>query len=96
MGAPPRTGWRYDPTVNLGHILTMGSMLVALSGGWMAITARQEFSDSRLERIEQQMGIMTQLMERSTRSDAIMESVRADLAETRRRIERLERGGKGE
>ena len=62
----------------------------------MAITARQEFSDSRLERIEQQMGIMTQLMERSTRSDAIMESVRADLAETRRRIERLERGGKGE
>lgn len=109
MQGAPHTGseWRFDKTLNFGHVLSAAAFSGALLTGYATLGAkvesvqtqmgsRFEYVERQMGAVERQMGTVTQLLERSTRNDALMETVRAELAENRRRIERLEHGGRGE
>lgn len=40
MPTPPDNRFRFDKTVNLGHILTMGMFLVTIMAGWNMMDKR--------------------------------------------------------
>lgn len=67
---------RFDPTVNLGHIISAGTMAIMITMGWSQLS-------SRLEMVERQVAGMSALIERSIRTDT-----RVD--ELSRRIEEIE------
>lgn len=78
QGAPPRPpGPRFDPTINLGHLLTMAGMLATMIAGWSQLSTRIEY-------VERQMTAMTTVIERGIKADARLEEIG-------RRLERLER-----
>lgn len=68
---------RFDPTVNLGHLLSMGTIGAALIGGWYV-------ADYRLSAMERQL---TQL------STIVVQSARIEerLKDHARRLDWLER-----
>lgn len=72
---PPRKV-SFDPTINLGHVLTMLTLLGGLAAGWSSL-------NTRLDYVEKAMGNVADLVTRSVRAD-----VRLDNFE--RRMERIE------
>ena len=67
----------FDPTINLGHIMTLTGVMVAIIGGWYSFNAR-------LELVERQIARQTVILELSIRSE---EQIKALIG----RVERLER-----
>lgn len=60
----------FDPTINLGHVLTMGMItMTIIAGGW-GVTQNINNVDLRVAAIEKQIGTMSRLMESSIRADA--------------------------
>jgi len=58
----------FDPTINLGHVLTMGAIIVTLVMGWSQL-------NTRLEYVERQVAAMTTLIEKSIRADMRLDAV---------------------
>lgn len=69
---------RWDGTINLGHLLTMGAMILSLFLGYTTF-------DKRLTLVEAQMARQTEVLDRSIRFDEQMRAVRE-------RVDKLERG----
>lgn len=53
---------RFDPTINLGHIISAGSFAIMMAMGWTQLS-------SRMEMVEKQVAGMSALIERSIRTD---------------------------
>jgi len=66
----------FDPTINLGHLLTMGALVGTVIMGWAQLS-------TRLEYVERQVATMATLMEKAIIADA-------KLGELERRIQRVE------
>ena len=66
----------FDPTINLGHILTMISMGAALVTGL-------SWTNTRLTLLEQQVGALAQIMERGVRTDERQQALE-------KRVDRIE------
>ncbi|MFG1433370.1 hypothetical protein V5F44_21080 [Xanthobacter sp. V2C-8] len=71
-GAGKSTKARFDGTVNLGHLLTMATMLGTLVMGWSTL-------DKRLSLVEAQMMRQTEVIDRSIRTDEQLRSIRERL-----------------
>lgn len=71
------SGPKFDFTVNLGHIVTFGMLLVTMVGGWVSF-------DGRLKAVETTLATATQ---------TLIEQVKQgrDLAALEDRVTRLER-----
>lgn len=63
---------RFDGTINLGHLLTMATMLGTLVMGWSTL-------DKRLSLVEAQMMRQTEVIDRSIRTDEQLRSIRERL-----------------
>lgn len=63
---------RWDGTINLGHLLTMATMLGTLVMGWSTL-------DKRLSLVEAQMMRQTEVIDRSIRTDEQLRSIRERL-----------------
>ena len=68
---------RFEPTINLGHIITLGGVICAIAGGWYAF-------DYRLTAIEGQVRMLSTVVIDNARMD---ERVR----DHGRRLDNLER-----
>lgn len=68
---------RWDGTVNLGHLLTMGAMLLTLMMGYSTF-------DKRLSLVEAGMARQTEVLDRSIRFDEQLRAVRD-------RVDKMER-----
>ncbi len=68
---------RWDGTINLGHLLTMGAMILSLFLGYTTF-------DKRLTLVEAQMARQTEVLDRSIRFDEQLRAVRD-------RVDKLER-----
>lgn len=76
---------RFDPVINLGHIISATTMIATMAMGWSQLS-------SRMEMLEKQVAGMNQLVERSIRSDARLDGlerrvvdIEQDVAEIARR-----------
>lgn len=52
-----RKGLHFDPTINLGHILTAGVFLASTMAAWFSLNARVDvlaINDTRIERVLEQ------------------------------------------
>ncbi|WP_454917262.1 hypothetical protein [Xanthobacter sediminis] len=76
-GAGKSTRARFDGTINLGHVLTMATMLGTLIMGWSTL-------DKRLSLVEAQMARQTEIMDRSIRTDEKIQAIKD-------RVDKLER-----
>lgn len=74
---------RFDPTINLGHLITMGSILITMVAGYTSLNARVGV-------VEAQITAMTTLMERSIRADEQLQSLKSEIERQGMRIDRLE------
>lgn len=61
--------FRWDGTINLGHVLTMGAMLATLFMGYTTF-------DKRLSLVEAQMARQTEVLDRSIRFDEQLRALR--------------------
>lgn len=66
--SPGRRGAVFNPEINLGHVLSASTMIVTMIMGWTQLSGR-------VEMLERQVVGMTQLVERSIRSDARLDEV---------------------
>ncbi|MGA0564185.1 hypothetical protein ACO2RV_17200 [Ancylobacter sp. VNQ12] len=74
---------RFDPTINLGHVITMGSVLATMIAGYATLNARMGV-------VEAQITTMTTLMERSIRADEQLQTMRTTVDKLEDRLERVE------
>lgn len=67
---------RFDPTINLGHLISLGGVIVTIIGGWYVMDHRLSALERNFEKL----------------SDAVVEWVRLDerLKDHGRRIDKLE------
>lgn len=77
-GSGRSTGARFDGTINLGHVLTMATMLGTLIMGWSTL-------DKRLSLVETQMARQTEVLDRSIRTDEKLQAIRERLDKIERR-----------
>jgi hypothetical protein len=68
---------RFDPTINLGHLLSLAGVTIAVAGGWYV-------ADWRLSALERQMERLSAVVTESARNDE-------RLKEVKRRLDSLER-----
>jgi hypothetical protein len=79
----PVAGVKFDPTINLGHILTFMGMVIAVFTAWMTI-------DKRVTTLEESRA--TQVVIDKAQDQAVheqMESIRATMVDIKRGIEKL-------
>jgi hypothetical protein len=67
---------RFDPTINLGHLISAAVVISAIVGGWYV-------SDYRLTKVEQKLDALSTLVVEAARVDERMK-------EFSRRLDRLE------
>lgn len=67
---------RFDPTINLGHLISLGGVIVAIVGGWYVMDHRLSSLERNFEKL----------------SNAVVEWVRLDerMKDHGRRLEKLE------
>ena len=75
-GRPPA---RFDPTINLGHIISAGTMVIMMTMGWSQLS-------SRLEMVEKQVAGMSALIERSIRTDTRVDELSRRIGEIEQRV----------
>lgn len=68
---------RWDGTINLGHLLTMGAMILSLFLGYTTF-------DKRLTLVEAQMARQTEVLDRSIRFDEQLRAIRDRLDKVER------------
>jgi hypothetical protein len=75
---------RFDPTVNLGHLLTFGGFIVSGLVAFFSVKGELGTVGDRVGRIETQLERVAQLMVSGARQDA-------EIGELRRRMDRIDR-----
>lgn len=75
---PPRRV-KFDPTINLGHVLTAGVFLASAGIAYATVTARLDVNEREITRVERQAGEKVDRIER--RFDEDQRRDRESLAE---------------
>lgn len=76
--------FRYDPTVNAGHVLTALSMVGAVAGGWFMVRADINNLDFRMSKVETAVDKLTTVIVTDARQEE-------KIAALERRLERVEK-----
>ncbi len=93
-----RRGVRFDPTINLGHVLTGGIFLVSTIAAWVSLDARVAQTAKDLMRVEDASAratvkVESVLMEKITSIQAGMNQTQVRTADDVREIKTLMRDG---
>lgn len=88
----------FDPTINLGHILTAGTFLVVAAAGYATMDARvssleREQKTQKTEQRETVVNAETRLLARITEQRAAMDQTQVRVADDIREIKTLMRDG---
>ena len=75
-------GLKFDPTVNLGHLISLGGIVAAMVTGWVSLS-------SRLESVERQLARQTTVIEVSIRQEEQLKSLRESVLALQSRLELL-------
>lgn len=73
-------GPRFDGTINLGHVLTMGGMLITMAIGWANF-------DGRLRAVEKTLETATATLVEQVRQGAELSAVAERVARIERQLE---------
>lgn len=70
----------FDPTINLGHVITMAGVLLAMVSGWYTVRTQLTVLTLRIDTVDDEMRRITDLLqkqnEHNTRLSVLEESVR--------------------
>lgn len=98
-------GPRFDPTINLGHILSAGVFLVSAGAAWMNMDARVSRAESEIATLKQRDGdlakdakeaavtVENRFMREVTNQRAHMDQTQVRVADDIREIKTLMRDG---
>jgi hypothetical protein len=75
-------GLRFDPTVNLGHLISLAGIAAAMVTGWVSLS-------NRLESVERQLARQTIIIEASIRQEEQLKILRETINGLQARIEAL-------
>lgn len=85
---------QYSPTINLGHLLQIGSLIVAVTGGYFMMDARTEANRMEITKLQasrQQDEVRIRTLEtNAARSDERLQSILGLLNRIDARLERIE------
>lgn len=95
---PPGRRIAFDPTINLGHIITAVTFLVVSTAGYVTLDSRvgaieREQRAERTDRREADVGAETRLLTRITETRAHMDQTQVRVADDIREIKTLMRDG---
>lgn len=95
-----RTGGRvhFDPTINLGHVLTVLTFLITATAGYVALDSRvanleRSQQEERAQRRESDVGIEARFMREVTQQRAHMDQTQVRIADDIREIKTIMRDG---
>jgi hypothetical protein len=80
----------FDMTVNLGHVLSMSAFLVAGGGAYYGTKLQLDFMLQRMDRMEQQITMLTNVTVQLARQDERLTNLGTGLMSLGVRVERLE------
>ena len=88
----------FDPTINLGHVLTAGTFLISTVAAWVSLDARVVQQGKDIDRTQTQTGrevvrIETQLMNRINEERARIDQTQLRTADDIREIKTIVRDG---
>lgn len=70
----------FDPTINLGHVITMVGVMLAMVSGWYTVRTQLAVLTLRLDTVDDEMRRITDLLqkqnEHNTRLSVLEEAVR--------------------
>lgn len=75
----------FDPTVNLGHLITFAGFLLTIAVGWSELDKRVSLAEAELSAAKQQQ------RELDARYREMLSEMRSDMKEMRRALEDLAR-----
>lgn len=93
-----RRGVHFDPTINLGHVLTATATLTSVIAAWVTLNTQVTQLAKDLSRVEQQSGVgtvrvETLLMQRIQDERARLDQTQVRTADDVREIKQLMRDG---
>ncbi len=83
----PRKRVRFEPTINLGHVLTFVGFLMTIAAGWQAMSTRVALVEQRTSAIEQRS------VEQENRLKESLGEIKADVRDIKRSVDEIARGG---
>jgi hypothetical protein len=91
-------GPRFDPTINLGHVLTATVFLMSAGAAWMNMNARMERAESAIATLKQEakdsfVTVENRFMREVTTQRAHMDQTQVRVADDIREIKTLMRDG---
>lgn len=93
-GKPWGGGVHFDPTINLGHILTATVFLVTATAGYVTLNARvSTLEAARIEAKDATVAIETRLLTRITEQRAAMDQTQVRTADDIREMKQIIRDG---
>ena len=88
---PPRKRVNFDPTINLGHMLTFAGFLLAIMASWSTMDKRMTVAEQRVISVEQRT------TEQEMRLKESLVELKSDVRDIKRSVDELARnGGRGE
>lgn len=98
MSEEPVRKFNFDPTINLGHIITAGSMLIVGTAGFVNLDSRvvaleRGQQEERTQRRDMDIGIEGRMLTRITEQRAHMDQTQVRVADDIREIKQLMRDG---
>lgn len=83
---PPRKRVTFDPTYNLGHVLTFAGFMITIMAGWQAM-------DKRLTVVEQRTVVIEQRStEQEMRLKESLGELKSDVRDIKRSVDEIARG----
>lgn len=86
MQEKPKFSWQ----ISLGNVLQIGSMIVGLTVGWMALESRSKQNEMRLDALDSTItSIQTQVLNGQNKTDARLGSLEQDRARADERFSNI-------
>jgi hypothetical protein len=82
---------RFDPTINLGHLLTFGGFILAGVGAWYGVKSEVANIEYRISSIDKTVERLTTNVEKLTAITVVTARQDEQIAAMRTRIDALER-----
>jgi hypothetical protein len=83
---------KFDPSINLGHVLTVVTLVLAAGGSYYGIRGDLDALAQRMQSAEKAVDRLADVVVASARQDEKLRAFEVRLDGMERRIERMERG----
>lgn len=94
QGGKPVRGIHFDPTINLGHVMTATVFLVTATAGYVTLNSRvSALETARTDAKEAVVGVETRLLTRITEQRAAMDQTSVRTADDIREMKQIMRDG---